>query len=100
MLEYSAREQRGWYVYDWANSAFYTTVVTLFLGPYLTSLAKNAADRFDTAGRFLFRPPRPSAPISVGKDDSDVLAERAARNRRGKRGGGHQCRRLPNWTAA
>jgi UMF1 family MFS transporter len=42
--QYSLREQRGWYVYDWANSAFYTTVVTLFLGPYLTSLAKNAAD--------------------------------------------------------
>ncbi len=31
-------------MYDWANSAFSTTVVTLFLGPYLTSLAKNAAD--------------------------------------------------------
>lgn len=44
MAEYSLREQRGWYVYDWANSAFYTTVVTLFLGPYLTALAKNAAD--------------------------------------------------------
>ena len=44
MPEYSLREQRGWYVYDWANSAFYTTVVTLFLGPYLTLLAKNAAD--------------------------------------------------------
>ena len=41
--EYSKREQRGWYVYDWANSAFSTTVVTLFLGPYLTSLAKAAA---------------------------------------------------------
>jgi len=41
---YSRREQRGWYVYDWANSAFFTTVVGLFLGPYLTSLAKAAAD--------------------------------------------------------
>ena len=30
------REQRGWYFYDWANSAFPTTVVTVFLGPYLT----------------------------------------------------------------
>ena len=39
----STREQRGWYLYDWANSAFATTVVTLFLGPYLTSLAKDAA---------------------------------------------------------
>jgi len=39
----STPEQRGWYLYDWANSAFATTVVTLFLGPYLTSLAKAAA---------------------------------------------------------
>jgi MFS transporter, UMF1 family len=38
------REQRGWYFYDWANSAFYTTVVTVFLGPYLSTVAKAAAD--------------------------------------------------------
>ncbi len=41
---YSAREQRAWYMYDFANSAFSSTVVTLFLGPYLTALAKAAAD--------------------------------------------------------
>ena len=29
------RQQRAWYFYDWANSAFSTTVVTVFLGPYL-----------------------------------------------------------------
>src|SRR5580692_4884332 len=39
----STPEQRGWYLYDWANSAFSVTVVTLFLGPYLTSLAKAGA---------------------------------------------------------
>ncbi|KWX00988.1 putative integral membrane protein [Carbonactinospora thermoautotrophica] len=38
------REQRAWYWYDWANSAFTTTVVTVFLGPYLTSVARQAAD--------------------------------------------------------
>lgn len=38
------RERVGWYFYDWANSAFATTVVTVFLGPYLTSIAENAAD--------------------------------------------------------
>lgn len=38
------REQIGWYCYDWANSAFSTTVVTVFLGPYLTSIARAAAD--------------------------------------------------------
>src|SRR5271168_4527213 len=42
--EYSVREQRGWYMYDFANSAFSTTVITLFLGPYLTVIAKAAAD--------------------------------------------------------
>lgn len=38
------REQIGWYFYDWANSAFSTTVVTVFLGPYLTTVTKAAAD--------------------------------------------------------
>jgi MFS transporter, UMF1 family len=37
------RELYGWYVYDWANSAFYTTVVTVFLGPYLTQVTETAA---------------------------------------------------------
>ena len=37
------RVQRSWYFYDWANSAFSTTVVTVFLGPYLTTLAEDAA---------------------------------------------------------
>lgn len=44
MIGYSKREQVGWCMYDFANSAFYTTVITLFLGPYLTALATNAAD--------------------------------------------------------
>jgi len=38
------RERFGWYSYDWANSVFSTTVVTVFLAPYLTSIAKAAAD--------------------------------------------------------
>src|SRR5450756_438307 len=37
------REIFGWAMYDWANSAFSTTVGTVFLGPYLASLAQNAA---------------------------------------------------------
>jgi UMF1 family MFS transporter len=36
-------EQRAWYFYDWANSAFPTTVLTVFIGPYLTTIAKAAA---------------------------------------------------------
>lgn len=38
------REIFGWTMYDWANSAFSTTVVTVFLGPYLTEITKAAAD--------------------------------------------------------
>lgn len=38
------REVVGWYFYDWANSAFPTTVLTVFLGPYLTTVTKAAAD--------------------------------------------------------
>ncbi len=38
------REQRSWYFYDWADSAFPTTVVTVFLGPYLSTVAGAAAD--------------------------------------------------------
>lgn len=38
------REQRGWYFYDFACSVYSTSVVTVFLGPYLTAVAKRAAD--------------------------------------------------------
>jgi len=31
----------GWYFYDWANSAFVTAVVTVFMGPFLTALAED-----------------------------------------------------------
>ena len=34
------RELFGWKMYDWANSAFYTTVVGALFGPYLTRLAQ------------------------------------------------------------
>ncbi|MDA8371553.1 MAG: MFS transporter [Nocardiopsaceae bacterium] len=37
------REQRAWYMYDWANSVFNTSVITVFLGPYLTALAEAQA---------------------------------------------------------
>jgi MFS transporter, UMF1 family len=40
------REQRAWYVYDWANSAFPTTVLTVFIGPYLTTITRAAADAY------------------------------------------------------
>ncbi len=37
------RERTGWYSYDWAMSVFNTSVTTVFLGPYLTSVARDAA---------------------------------------------------------
>ena len=44
------RYQRAWYVYDWANSAFATTVLTVFLGPYLNDVAERAAGPDDRVG--------------------------------------------------
>lgn len=41
--EANRRYQRPWYWYDWANSAFVTTIGTVLFGPYLTSIAKAAA---------------------------------------------------------
>ena len=37
------REQRSWYWYDWANSAYVTTTATVLMSPYLTSVARAAA---------------------------------------------------------
>jgi MFS transporter, UMF1 family len=37
------REQRAWFTYDWANSAYVTTVGTVLFGPYLTAVAETAA---------------------------------------------------------
>ncbi|MGI5483907.1 MFS transporter [Streptomyces lavendofoliae] len=38
------RERHGWYFYDFACSVYSTSVLTVFVGPYLTSVAKAAAD--------------------------------------------------------
>ncbi len=40
------REILGWAMYDWANSAFSTTVGTVFLAPYILSLASEAGKAF------------------------------------------------------
>lgn len=43
--DYAANQhfQRPWFWYDWANSAFITTVATVLYGPYITTIAKAAA---------------------------------------------------------
>ncbi len=38
-----SREQKSWYWYDWANSAFATTVAGVLFGPYLIAIAEEAA---------------------------------------------------------
>lgn len=43
-----SREQRAWYWYDWANSAYVTTIATVLFAPYLTSVAERAACGFVT----------------------------------------------------
>ena len=43
------KEIFGWAMYDWANSAFSTTIGTVFLGPYVAALARTAAEAAGTA---------------------------------------------------
>ncbi len=43
------KEIFGWAMYDWANSAFSTTVGTVFLGPYVAGLARTAAEAAGTS---------------------------------------------------
>lgn len=44
------REIRGWIMYDWANSAFVTTVVTALLGPYILALAESSETPLTVGG--------------------------------------------------
>jgi UMF1 family MFS transporter len=37
------RERVGWYFYNFADHGFYTVIISVFFGPYLTSIAKTAA---------------------------------------------------------
>jgi UMF1 family MFS transporter len=43
------REQRAWNWYDWANSAYYTTVLTVLFAPYMITVAGRAAGCGDSA---------------------------------------------------
>ena len=47
-LKNDRREIFGWMLYDWANSAFYTTVVSVLLSPYLISLAEKTVGKDET----------------------------------------------------
>ena len=48
------RQQKAWNWYDWANSAYYTTVLTVLFAPYMITVAGNAAgctDADDTCNK-------------------------------------------------
>ncbi|NCP86150.1 MAG: MFS transporter [Anaerolineae bacterium CG_4_9_14_3_um_filter_57_17] len=64
-LQNNKREIFGWAMYDWANSAFSTTVVTVFLGPYLASLATAAAEAQYLAQNGVAWTPQAGLPLLV-----------------------------------
>jgi MFS-type transporter involved in bile tolerance (Atg22 family) len=78
----STRSDRvGWYFYSWANHGYLTVAATVFLGPYLTSLAKlgagcaAGADCRDTVSSCCWppcrsggRPPRQGTPRQPTSD--------------------------------
>jgi UMF1 family MFS transporter len=48
------RQQKAWNWYDWANSAYYTTVLSVLFAPYMITVAGNAAgctDADDTCSK-------------------------------------------------
>jgi UMF1 family MFS transporter len=62
------KEIFGWIVYDWANSAFYTTVVAALFGDYLTRLAQAAVGENGTVFQLgpLLVTAKSLAPFTVG----------------------------------
>jgi len=42
-----SKDQKAWYWYDWANSAFYTTVLSVLFAPYMITVAGKAAGCVD-----------------------------------------------------
>lgn len=48
------RQQKAWNWYDWANSAYYTTILSVLFGPYMITVAGRAAgcaDATETCAR-------------------------------------------------
>ena len=70
-----SREQRAWYFYDWANSAFSTTIAGVLFAPYLIAIAKNAAvdDRISVLGLSVAPGALPSFVITTSTVISAVL---------------------------
>ncbi len=84
------KEQRAWYFYDWANSAFSTTIAGVLFGPYLIAIAKEAAvdNRIQVLGLSIAPGALPSYTITASTLLSAVLlpllgavADRTARKK-------------------
>ena len=69
------KEQRAWYFYDWANSAFATTIAGVLFAPYLIAVAKEAAvdNRIDIFGLSIAPGSLPSYVITFSTVLSAVL---------------------------
>jgi UMF1 family MFS transporter len=69
------KEQRSWYFYDWANSAFSTTVAGVLFGPYIIAIAEEAAvnDRISVLGLSVAPGALPSYTITASTLISAVL---------------------------
>jgi UMF1 family MFS transporter len=69
------KEQRAWYFYDWANSAFSTTIAGVLFAPYLIAVAKQAAvgDRIELLGLSIAPGSLPSYTITASTLLSAVL---------------------------
>lgn len=85
-----AHEQRAWSFYDWANSAFSTTVAGVLFGPYLIAIARNDAvdGRVDFLGFDLLPGSLPALVIPISTVLSALLlpplgavADRTARKK-------------------
>jgi UMF1 family MFS transporter len=85
-----SREQRAWYFYDWANSAFSTTIAGVLFAPYLIAIAEEAAvnDRISVLGVSVAPGSLPSYTITASTLLSAVLlpllgavADRTARKK-------------------
>ena len=55
-----AREQKAWYWYDWANSAYTTTIGTVFFGPYFITWPRTPSAARTVASRWAASPCRPT----------------------------------------
>jgi UMF1 family MFS transporter len=84
------KEQRAWYFYDWANSAFSTTIAGVLFGPYLIAIAEGAAtdNRIQVLGLSIAPGALPSYTITASTLLSAVLlpllgavADRTARKK-------------------